>query len=467
MTDTSIASEQAANDEQCPHRTKNGDNEIKPTLKRYIILVLFGMNAGNKAFQWIQIPASTVKITYFYGVDNFVVNTLSVLFLLSFIFVSWPACYLIKKIGLRNAVLLGSFGTCLGSIIKCFSCHESGIVLLFVSSIIVSLSEQFIFSVPSRLASVWFPDHQVSFAVAMCIFGNQLGNALGFIVPQLVLDSAETKEQIGAGLYGIFLGLAIVSTLSFVADLVLFDEAPKHAPGAARLKQMELETEQTRAVGASFRQEMRELSEQTKQLMRNRDYIIIAIVSALMMGSKDALGTVMNQMLNPLWPGNDILIGNTGSIMVMTGVLGLPLWGKLMDRTHKYLWINMFLVFATMLSFVLFAYVVSFTRSTCAIYLAALLIGFFQTSVMASGLELAVELTYPMPEMITSSIMNVVPQLVGIPLIYIASYIVDFHGALAANIFFVAVCLLAFLMLPFLRETLRRQDAVAQNQSSY
>lgn len=38
-----------------------------------------------------------------------------------------------------------------------------------------------------------------------------------------------------------FLGTAGLSLVAFVASFALFDEAPRYAPGAARLKQMEEE----------------------------------------------------------------------------------------------------------------------------------------------------------------------------------------------------------------------------------
>lgn len=439
--------------------TKTATPLIKPTLKRYIILLLFGLNSGNKSFQWVQIPASTAKITYFYGVENYVINTLSVVFMLSFLVLSWPACYVIKKIGLRYAVLMASFGTAIGAIIKCYSCHEHGIGLLFLGQVIVSLSEQLIFSVPSRLASVWFPDHEVSICVAMCIFGNQVGNALGFIVPQAMMSAAETKEEIGDSLYSLFFGLSLYSMVLFAAGLVLFDEAPEQAPGAARLKQIAQEKAE-KDMQQGFRDEMRQICSQIRDSLSNRDYTILSFHYGLVLGCFYALSTVLNQMLSPLWPGDDILIGNAGSIMIVAGVLGLPLWGRLMDRTHRYLWINMFLTLATTLSFLLFGYTVSYGESEWAIYISSLLIGLFVTGLIASGLEFAVELTYPAPEMITTSIMNIQPSIFSTVIIYIASFIVDIYGALACNVFFVLVCSFAFLLLPFVRENLNRQRAV-------
>ena len=112
---------------------------------------------------------------------------------------------------------------------------------------------------------------------------------------------------------------------------------------------------------------------------------------------------------------------------------------------------NSSLTVASIVSLGLFAYVVSYAPLALAIYLSAFLFGSFQCGLLVAGLELAVELTYPSPELITSSLVNIPPQVFGIAMVFVASHIV------AANSFFI-ICLLATLVpLLTIRETLKRQ----------
>lgn len=437
---------------------------IQASPKRYLILFLFCLNAGNKAFQWIQIPASTNKVTFYYDVSNYVINSTSVLFMLAFVLLSLPSCYIIELIGLRKAVLLGSFGTALGAIVKCFCCQQTraGIYLLFAGQILVSLSEQFIFSVPSRLASVWFPDHQVSSAVAMTVLGNSLGVALGFMLPQLMLESTETKDQIGIQLYYMFLGTAALSVFSFVADWFLFDEAPEFAPGAARLTQIQKEREaKIQAQSRGFFREMATLLKQVQRLYSNPNFSLLSIAFGINVGLSYTIHTILNQMLEPLWPADDILVGNCGFIIIVSGAIGSALFGHLLDKSHRYRLTNILLTLASALTMLIFGLAVSGMHSRLAIYLAASLLGLFQTGLVVAGLELAVELTYPAPELLTSSMMNVSPQICGCICIYVGSYIIDNHGAVYTNLFFISLFLFALLILCCLRETLNRQKAVA------
>lgn len=434
---------------------------IKPTLKRYLILLLFCLNAGNKAFQWIQIPASTKKVSYYYDVSNFVINSTSVLFMTSFFVLSLPSVFIIDRIGIRNAVLIGSGGTAIGTLVKCFCCQQTtlGVCLLFLGQLIVSLGEQFIFSVPSRLASVWFPDNQVSSAVAMTILWNSLGVALGFMVPQLMLEFSETRDQIGQQLYYMFLANAILSIFAFVVCWFFFDEAPKYAPGAARLKQIESERYLESQQSQSSWVQIIGLVNQAKRLYCDINFTLLVLAFGINIGLGYTMHTILNQILEPLWPDDDILVGNCGFFMIASGALGSALFGHILDRYHKYKLTNILLTLTAAITMLAFGFVLCGMRSRLAIYLVSCLMGMCQIGLVVAGLELAVELTYPEPELLASTMMNISPQIFGCIGIYIGSYIIDNHGPIYTNIFFICCFLLALLMLCCIRETLNRQNA--------
>ena len=76
--------------------------------------------------------------------------------------------------GLRLSVILGSFGTCLGSWIKLAATGRSQYALMFTGQSIVAISQIFILGIPAQLAATWFPASQVSSACAIGVFGNQV-----------------------------------------------------------------------------------------------------------------------------------------------------------------------------------------------------------------------------------------------------------------------------------------------------
>lgn len=97
--------------------------------------------------------------------------------------------------GLRRSVILGSFGTCLGSWIKVMATSRDMFALLFSGQTIVAISQVFILGIPAQLAATWFPAHQVSSACAIGVFGNQVRVHLSFYQDEIgFLVNQEQKQ---------------------------------------------------------------------------------------------------------------------------------------------------------------------------------------------------------------------------------------------------------------------------------
>uniref|UniRef100_A0A6G1SH90 Putative MFS-type transporter C09D4.1 n=1 Tax=Aceria tosichella TaxID=561515 RepID=A0A6G1SH90_9ACAR len=442
-----------------PQQTQDQDALlVKPVMKRYIILFLFCMNACCKAFQWMQVPSATTKATVLYGVDNYIINLASIIFMLSFVVLSWPACYIIEHLGMRRAVLMASFGTAVGAVVKCFSCHEEGVWLLMLGQIIVSLCEQLIFSLPSRIASVWFPDNQVSFCVAMCVVGNQ------FCLSWFYVAHTETPTEIGTGFYHMFLGTAGLSVAIFLLCVIAFDEEPKYAPGEARLKQRQLERAHKGEV-TSMSKELGTLFSQMAELCKNRHLIMLSLSYGLVVGINYTIQTLLDQMLADAdWPDEDLLVGTTGFIIIGAGIITTPFWGMIMDACHAYKLINVIIALGNVVSLACFSYAIVAKHSPISIYVSALFYGLFSVGFCVSALEYAVELTYPAPELVTSSIMNVMPQIGGTLCILLGSYLVDTFGNFTCGAFNSGVLLAGLVFVLVTKEDLKRQKAAAREK---
>lgn len=450
----------------------NDQVKIKPTFKRHIILLLFCLNLANKSYQWIQISASTAKLAYYYQVDNYVINITSVVFMASFIVLSLPACALIKSIGLRWGTILSSTGTALGSILKCFGLVDRlGIGVLLLGQTLVALSEQFVFSVPNRLVSVWYPDNQLSSALSLSVMGCQLGVAIGFVIPQWFLKEAETVEEIGQGLDSMFLATAVFSTAAVIADYFLFDEEPKHPPGMARLKQIEEENRcaipgctSNSGLWQTTKDELNLTLGHMKRLLSDKQILLVNLSYAISMPIMFTVQALLDQAIQPYWPGDSILVGTSGMLLVLVGSLTTPILGYILDRSHRYLLTFKLLTLASGLSVLAMSYAIAYGHSSLAIYICASIVGICQVSLTAAGLELAVELVYPAPELVTASFMNLSPQLIGIPLCFVSSFIIDNYGTLASGVFLFAASLIAWVILLSVKETLQRQLAVQSKE---
>ena len=141
------------------------------------------------------------------------VNWTSMSYMLYYIFLVIPGAYVSDKIGLRWTTILGAFFCCLSSWIKVFSVYPDGFWLTFVGQSFVAITQVLILTSPGRLAAQWFDSHQLSTATSLCIFGNQMGVALGFMVTPMVVRNHETLEDIGTDLSRLFWSVAIITTV--------------------------------------------------------------------------------------------------------------------------------------------------------------------------------------------------------------------------------------------------------------
>ena len=106
-----------------------------------------------------------------------------------------PASWILDRYGLRVAMMIGAFGNVLGATIKCFTAHPSLFAATFIGQTISGASQIFVLNIPSHLAAVWFGPKEVSTACAFGVFGNQLGVALGFVLPPMIVQNPHEAPQ--------------------------------------------------------------------------------------------------------------------------------------------------------------------------------------------------------------------------------------------------------------------------------
>lgn len=155
------------------NRTKI-DEPTKTFLKRWIILIIFCLLSMSNAFQWIQYSIITNIVTDYYCVSPLDVSATSMIWMIVYIPLIFPATWFLDKFGLRWSVILGALGNCLGAWIKCASASPELFYVSFIGQTVVAISQVFILNVPPRLAAVWFGAKEVSTATSLGIFGNQV-----------------------------------------------------------------------------------------------------------------------------------------------------------------------------------------------------------------------------------------------------------------------------------------------------
>lgn len=426
--DLQAAGANASEQEQADQRgtgnfkTLNYDkSDIKPTKKRYFILLLFCLHSMINAAQWIYLSSITNIVSRYYQVDNMAVNWTSMVYMLVYIPLIVPASWLFERIGMRDAILLGSIGTTLGSLVKLFSCQPDRFYLLMMGQTVVAISQLFVLSVPPRLASVWFPDDQVSLATACGVFGNQFGIALGFVVPSLVIgaDEMNSLASIEEGLFNLFLGVLLISTITSLLILFFFDKTPSKAPGLARLQQIKQENAIAEAGTTPLVLDNGSLRQYgfgslLWDLVTDQNFVMLIVSYGLNVGVFYAISTILNQMVLRDWPDGNKLVGQLGLVLIIAGMFGSVIAGYILDKTHMYRLVNAFLYASSLVSMILFAVTLQL-HNLMALYLTIGLLGYFMTGYLMIGYEMSNEITWPRPESVSAGLLNLSAQ-VSVPL---------------------------------------------------
>ncbi|KAK6488923.1 feline leukemia virus subgroup C receptor-related protein 1-like [Huso huso] len=195
--------------------------ETKLYRRRFAVLIVFSLCSLVNSFQWIQYSIITNIFMDYYNVTSNEINWLSVVYMIVYVPLIFPATWLLDKKGLKITAVLGAGLNCSGAWLKCASVRPDLFGVTMFAQTICSVAQLFILGLPSRIASVWFGPKEVSTACATAVLGNQLGTAIGFLLPPVLVPYTKNNiDLIGSNISIMFYGTAVVSTLLFALTVI-------------------------------------------------------------------------------------------------------------------------------------------------------------------------------------------------------------------------------------------------------
>ncbi|KAK0180912.1 hypothetical protein PV327_003243 [Microctonus hyperodae] len=425
--------------------TNNFAVETKLYRKRWLILGIFVVYSASNAMQWIQYSIISNIVTEYYHVSGFAVDMTSMIYMITYIPFIFPASYVLDKFGLRYAALIGCFGTALGSWIKVFSVAPNRFWVTFVGHTFSAISQSFILSIPSRLAAVWFGPDQVSSACSIGVFGNQLGVAIGFLFPPMLVPNSNDPQIVEQGLQLMFyLGAGITSVIA-VLILLFFQAQPPLPPSPAQAVQREIEHSEN-------------FFQSVKRLIFNSGYLLLLLSYAINVGVFYAISTMLNEIVIQHFPGASVHAGRIGLAIVFAGMIGSVVCGVVLDTTHKFKETTLCVYIFSLIGMIVFTFTLD-TGKIYVVYLTAAALGFFMTGYLPVGFEFAAELTYPEPEGTSAGLLNAMTQIFGIVMTILYRRILETWSDFASNISLSCILALGAVITAMIPNDLRRQNA--------
>ncbi|EGT54632.1 hypothetical protein CAEBREN_05982 [Caenorhabditis brenneri] len=364
----------------------NGDNqhvllmekqekmEPKVFKKRWVILIIFMFLSGSNGAQWIQYSIIANIISEYYNVSFQAVDWTSMIYMLTYIFFFIPAAWLLDKWGLRLSVLLGALGNCIGAWIKLLSTHPDSFWVTFVGQTIVGASQMFTLGIPPRLAAVWFGPDEVSRACALGVFGNQLGIAVGFVLPPMIVSNG-TVDHITYDLNTLFLGSAVLNTIILALVICFFTARPPVPPSLAQVNALEEKTFDNNFWGT------------LRKLMTSRDFVILFITYGINTGVFYAISTLLSQMVLSVYPNETVAVGQVGLVIVVAGMAGSVVGGFILDKFKKFKLTTIMIYLFSFIGMLSFTLTIDLD-SMVIVFINAALLGFFMTGYLPNWIRI-------------------------------------------------------------------------------
>lgn len=399
----------------CPPRTA-----LSP--RRFVVLLIFSLYSLVNAFQWIQYSSISNVFEDFYEVSPLHINWLSMVYMVAYVPLIFPATWLLDTRGLRLTALLGSGLNCLGAWVKCGSVQRHLFWVTMLGQILCSVAQVFILGLPSPVASVWFGPKEVSTACATAVLGNQLGTAVGFLLPPVLVPALGTQNSTGLlahtqnntdllahNINTMFYGTAFISTFLFFLTIIAFKEKPPLPPSQAQ------------AVLRDSPPEEYSYKSSIWNLCRNIPFVLLLVSYGIMTGAFYSISTLLNQIILTYYVGEEVNAGRIGLTLVVAGMVGSILCGLWLDYTKTY--------------------------------------NFFMTGYLPLGFEFAVEITYPESEGMSSGLLNTAAQILGIFFTLAQGKITtDYNSPEAGNIFLCAWMFVGIILTALIKSDLRRHN---------
>jgi MFS transporter, FLVCR family, feline leukemia virus subgroup C receptor-related protein len=359
--------------------------EVTVYTRRWIVLLIYCLYGLSNQVQYVAFSTIVRELQDYYRISSLQVNVLTAMFPIIYVMLVFPGCTVYEAIGLRGGLLIGAGFNAIGSVLKLLAVWIAEYWILLIAQLFNAVSQVFFLALPPLVASTWFPDNERTLATALGTLSGFVGMAIGmFYSPQLVEKHSTTKN------FGVLFGSqCCLGVVVFLGVLLFVDPSPPSSP----------------SLTANRRTERVAVWPVLREQLKNKNVVLLCLCFGLVNGLYTGLAAVLSQIMQPFGVTED----QTGLIAlcgILSGAVGCGVVAPFVDRHRQYkkpiiFFFGIVGLLAAMTS--LCMKVISNDFVTAA-FVLTILIELMVLPVMPIVLELSVELTYPHPETICSSL---------------------------------------------------------------
>ncbi|XP_059202858.1 solute carrier family 49 member A3 [Centropristis striata] len=358
----------------------------------FVLLVLCLLNCSN-ATLWLTFAPVADQSAQFLKVTLEEINWLSVIFMVVAIPLSFGTTWMLDTLGLRITLILGAWLNMFGAVLRFLGplAPSAGIQaqfpLVMFGQTLAALAQPLIIFTPTKLAALWFPDHQRATANMIASMSNPLGILLANIISPMV---AEKSGQIPTLLIAYAVPACIIC---FLATVGIRSSSPPTPPSAS-----------AESSGSE------PFVQGIKLLLKNKAYLILLLCFGSGIAAFTCFSTLLEQILCVQGYTNDFA-GICGALFIVFGIVGAAALGVYVDKTKKFIEATKINMSFSALSCIAFSVVSLMPQQKVAVAVVCSLFGFFGFSIYPVAMELSVECSYPVGEATSAGLIFVSGQI--------------------------------------------------------
>uniref|UniRef100_A0A3B4EYQ4 Solute carrier family 49 member 3 n=1 Tax=Pundamilia nyererei TaxID=303518 RepID=A0A3B4EYQ4_9CICH len=324
-------------------------------------------------FIWLTFAPVANQSAQYLKVTLDEINWLSLVYMVVAIPLSFATTWMLDTLGLRITLILGAWLNMLGAVLRFLGTlpGESFKIqypIVMLGQTLGALAQPLIVFAPTKLAALWFPDHQRATANMIASMANPLGILLANIISPVM---AETS----------LLAYAIPTCIICVlATVGIRSSAPPTPPSASA------ETSNSEPFVQGI-----------KLLLTNRAYLVLLLCFGSGIAVFTCFSTLLDQILCVKGYTNDFA-GLCGALFIVFGIIGAGILGLYVDKTKKFMEATKINMSFCAVACIAFSVVSLMPQQKVAVAAVCSFFGFFGFSIYPVAMELSVECSYPVGE---------------------------------------------------------------------
>ncbi|XP_078661170.1 solute carrier family 49 member 4 homolog isoform X1 [Branchiostoma floridae x Branchiostoma belcheri] len=395
--------------------TKTSQGQWRVYKRRWYILVLFSLVCFDQSVvlnTWSPISDSAKLV---FGWKDGDISLLSNWGSITFVGLALVGPWVIQSLGLRVTMVGTAVLVLAGSGLRCITTRTPAATwLIHTGQFLDGLAGIITMAAPPVVSSVWFPPEQRTLATGINVFISYMGYAVAFVIGPLVVTQPtnSTNQTVGNLVNGChpedngtdpcfvqmnaeqILRLMYIETsfagLLCLAVVLYFPSKPATPPST------------------SASTERINLKESFLPVIRNGQLLLLVLCSGITNGAFGGWGMVLDVSLSPHGI-HQIEAGWLGFYMLVSGCFASLFFSWLSDRCAGRMKTILFMLYVgaalstAWLTLMLWHGVIPF--NTVSLYVSIILSGLFVNGAVPLFYEMAAEITYPIPEAVSSTVL--------------------------------------------------------------